>query len=108
MLHIVDDVLLLASAAVGSLEPLPPLVPAEHVRGWVLTDACRYFEFRIIHCDNQAERAVLTAEVIHTGRLRDFFGFNRAKHAVVDWLQGGLRARRSLPGALRSKPSIAS
>ncbi len=24
------------------------------------------------------------AEVVHTGRLRDFFGFNRAKHAIVE------------------------
>ena len=28
--------------------------------------------------------ATLTAEVVHAGRLRDFFGFNRAKHAVVE------------------------
>ena len=26
----------------------------------------------------------MEAEVVHTGRLRDFFGFNRAKHAVVE------------------------
>lgn len=84
VLHVVDDVLLLARAAVGALEVLPPLQPAEHVRGWVLRDACRYHEFRVMHCDDRNERAVLEAEVIHTGRLRDFFGFNRAKHAVVE------------------------
>ena len=67
VLHVTDDVLLLARAAVGTLDPLPPLVPAEHVRGWVLADACRYFEFRITRCDDSAERAVLEAEVIHTG-----------------------------------------
>jgi uncharacterized protein len=84
VLHVVDDVLLLARAAVGALETLPPLQPAEHMRGWVLRDACRYFEFRVTHADDRSERAVLEAEVIHTGRLRDFFGFNRAKHAVVE------------------------
>lgn len=84
VLHVVDDVLLLARAAVGALEPLPPLLPAGQVRGWILADACRYFEFRVTRCDGQAERAVLEAEVVHTGRLRDFFGFNRAKHAVVE------------------------
>jgi hypothetical protein len=26
----------------------------------------------------------MRAEVVHTGRLRDFFGFNRAKHAVIE------------------------
>jgi hypothetical protein len=83
VLHVVDDVLLLARAAVGSLEP-PPLVPATRVRGWVLADACRYYEFRITGCDESGERATFEAEVVHAGRLRDFFGFNRAKHAVVE------------------------
>jgi hypothetical protein len=39
--HVVDDVELLARAAVGKLEPLPALVPAARVRGWVLADCCR-------------------------------------------------------------------
>jgi hypothetical protein len=84
VLHVTDDVLLLARAAVGRLDPLPPLVPAERVRGWVLRDACRYYEFRVTACDDRAERARFDAEVVHAGRLRDLFGFNRAKHAVVE------------------------
>jgi hypothetical protein len=84
VLHVTDDVLLLARAAVGRLDPLPPVRPAEHVRGWVLTDACRYHEFRVLACDDREERAAFDAEVVHAGRLRDFFGFNRAKHAVVE------------------------
>ena len=84
VLHVTDDVLLLARAAVGALEPPPPLFPAERVRGWVLRDACRWFEFRVTRCDDAAERVTLEAEVVHAGRLRDFFGFNRAKHAVVE------------------------
>ncbi|HZY84663.1 MAG TPA: DUF447 domain-containing protein [Gemmataceae bacterium] len=84
VLHVTDDVLLLARAAVGRLEPLPPLVPAERVRGWVLRDACRYYEFRVTACDDRAERARFDAEVVRAGRLRDFFGLNRAKHAVVE------------------------
>src|SRR5262249_1369271 len=79
-----DDVLLLARAAIGALDPLPPLRPAEHVRGWVLADACRYHEFRITGGDDRQERARFEAIVVHTGRLRDFFGFNRAKHAVLE------------------------
>jgi hypothetical protein len=84
VLHVTDDVLVLARAAVGRLDPLPPVRPAEHVRGWVLTDACRFHEFRVTACDERQERAAFEAEVVHTGRLRDFFGFNRAKHAVVE------------------------
>src|SRR5947209_19180775 len=60
--HVTDDVLLLARAAVGTLDPLPPLVPAKVVRGRVLADACRWFEFRVTRCDDIAERAALEAE----------------------------------------------
>jgi hypothetical protein len=84
VLHVTDDVLLLARSALGPVEPPPPLMPAARVRGWVLRDACRYHEFRITSCDDRNERAELTAEVVHTGRLRDFFGLNRALHAVVE------------------------
>jgi hypothetical protein len=84
VLHITDDVLLLARAALGVLDPLPLLDRAGTIRGWVLQDACRYHEFRITARDDSTERATLEAEVLYTGRLRDFFGFNRAKHAVVE------------------------
>ncbi len=84
VLHVTDDVLLLARSALGMLEPMPPLVPAKRVRGWVLADACRYYEFRVVSHDDRSERARFEAEVVHIGRIRDFFGFNRAKHAVVE------------------------
>jgi hypothetical protein len=83
VLHVTDDVLLLARAAIGAVEPPPPTFPAHRVRGRVLADACRYYEFRITACDDREERTRMQAEVVHAGRLRDFFGFNRAKHAIV-------------------------
>ena len=84
VLHVTDDVLLLAKAALGKLEPLPPLAPAARVGGWVLADACRWYEFRITARDDHSERARFDAEVVHAGRGRDFFGFNRAMYAVVE------------------------
>jgi hypothetical protein len=84
VLHVIDDVLLLARSAVGVLDPMPPLRQASHVRGWILADACRFHEFRVSTYDERSERARFDVEVVHTGRLRDFFGFNRAKHAVVE------------------------
>ncbi len=84
VLHVTDDVLLLARAALGRLDPPPETFPAAHVRGFVLAGACRYFEFRVTRIDDSRERVHLEAEVVHAGRLRDFFGFNRAKHAVVE------------------------
>jgi hypothetical protein len=84
VLHITDDVLLLAQSALGALDPPPALRPATRVRGWVLTDTCRYHEFRVLSCDDKTERARFEVEVVHTDRVRDFFGFNRAKHAVLE------------------------
>ena len=84
VLHVTDDVLLLARAAVGPVVPPPPMLPASRVAGYILADACRYYEFRVVEMDESQERVRIEAEVVHTGRLRDFFGFNRAKHAVVE------------------------
>jgi hypothetical protein len=84
VLHVTDDVLLLARAALGPVEPAPPLIPAAHVRGVILADACRYYEFVVRTLDESEQRVRIEAEVVHAGRLRDFFGFNRAKHAVVE------------------------
>ncbi|MCC6418511.1 MAG: DUF447 family protein [Gemmataceae bacterium] len=84
VLHVTDDVLLLARAALGPVEPPPPVFAAERVRGFVLRDACRYYEFRVATLDDSQERVRIEAEVVYAGRLRDFFGFNRAKHAVVE------------------------
>src|SRR5581483_6887424 len=66
------------------VEPPPPVFAAERVRGSVLQGACRYYEFRVAELDEREERVRIEAEVVHEGRLRDFFGFNRAKHAVVE------------------------
>jgi uncharacterized protein len=82
--HVVDDVLLLARAAIGFLPETPPTFPAEKVPGSVLVQACRWYEFEIEERDDSTDRAEVRARVVHVGRLRDFFGFNRAKHAVLE------------------------
>jgi hypothetical protein len=84
VLHVTDDVLLLARAALGRVEPPPALIPAARVGGFVLGDCCRFYEFRVRSMDESEERVRIEGEVVHAGRLRDFFGFNRAKHAVVE------------------------
>ncbi len=82
--HVVDDVLLLARSAVGLLAKAPPTFPAEKISGEVLADCCRWYEFEIREFDDAQERAQLLAQVVQAGRVRDFFGFNRAKHAVLE------------------------
>jgi hypothetical protein len=84
VLHVTDDALLLAKAAIGAVEVFPPVRPAERVRGVVLADSCRHYEFVVRSMDASTERVSVEAEVVHAGHTRDFFGFNRAKHAVVE------------------------
>ncbi|QDV49167.1 DUF447 domain-containing protein [Gimesia fumaroli] len=84
VLHVVDDVLLLAKAAIGQLDELPETFPAEKIDGKVLQSACRWYEFEIESIDETAARTVMQATVVHQGRIRDYFGLNRAKHAVLE------------------------
>jgi hypothetical protein len=83
VLHVTDDALLIARAALGAAD-LPPVRPAERVGGFVLADCCRHHEFRVKSVDSSGERVHIEAEVVHTARHRDFWGFNRAKHAVIE------------------------
>ena len=80
--HVTDDVDLIARACVGEVQP--PMREADQVRGKILTDACRYYEFRVVDLDDREDRTRIEVEVIAKGRQRDFFGFNRAKHAVIE------------------------
>lgn len=80
--HVVDDVELLARSAVGQVDV--PVRRAHRVDGYYLPGACRFYEFRVLEIDDREERAFIRTDVIHSERLRDFFGFNRARHAVVE------------------------
>jgi len=82
--HVTDDVLLIAQAAVGTVDPFPELRPAPEIEGWILQDSCRWYAFRVRDWDVQELRDRVLAEVVAQGRQRDFFGFNRAKHAVLE------------------------
>jgi hypothetical protein len=82
--HLTDDVLLLARVVAGRLDEPPQTQAATRVRGHVLADACRAYEFRVAADDRSAERAQLVARVALERDLRPFLGFNRAAHAVVE------------------------
>ncbi|MFO0866067.1 MAG: DUF447 family protein [Gemmataceae bacterium] len=82
--HVTDDVLLLAQAAVGEVQPLPEVERATYILGYMLSDAARFYEFRVTRVDDSQDRTSIEAEVVHSGNRRDLFGFNRAKHAVLE------------------------
>ncbi|HQR06410.1 MAG TPA: DUF447 family protein [Gemmatales bacterium] len=82
--HVVDDVLFLAQAAVGQIEPVPIMIMSDHVNGYILRDACRFFAFQVDRLDDSQDRAEIDVSIIRDGRMRDHFGFNRAMFAVVE------------------------
>ena len=84
VLHVTDDVLLIAGAAINRLDERPETFPATSVEGAVLASTCRWYEFQVTELDDREERTRIEARVVHVGRQRDFFGFNRAKHAVIE------------------------
>ena len=86
VLHVDDNVELFARAAVGKLKTdnLPPLTKAEKIDGHIIQSACRAYEFEVESIDESGPRMSLICEIVKAHRLRDFFGFNRAKHAVIE------------------------
>ncbi len=76
--HVTDDVELFAQAALGEPAPLPSL------DGLILTDACRWYDFETVSLDDSQERTQIVAKTRNSGRHREFLGFNRAKHAVLE------------------------
>ena len=82
--HVTDDVELLARSAMNQIETPPKLFEAEAIEGKIIADACRWYDMRVRSIEDAQEPARIVAEVVAQGRLRDFFGFNRAKHAVVE------------------------
>ena len=77
-----DNVLVFARCAVG--EAAFPTFPASQVRGAVLADTCHWRELVVEAAERAQERARFACRVVHEGRVRDFAGLNRAKHAVIE------------------------
>ena len=82
VVNFTDNVLLFARCAVESCQP--PHREAQRVRGKVLEDACTWMEFVVESKDLTEDRGLFRGRVVGTGRLRDFVGFNRARHAVIE------------------------
>jgi hypothetical protein len=82
--HVTDDVELIAHAALGTPDPLPEMTTVPGVEGKILTGACRWYSLQVAALDDRNEPTEILCEVVAQGRLRDFLGFNRAKHAVLE------------------------
>jgi len=82
VVNLIDDVGLFARAAIGN--PDYPVVQAVAVQGVVLRDACSWRELSVRSVDNTPPRSRIESSVVHHGVRREFIGFNRARHAVLE------------------------
>jgi hypothetical protein len=82
VVNLIDDVRVFALAAVAN--PQYETVPAVAVRGVVLADCCSWREVERRAIDSTPPRSRIEMGVVHRGTRREFIGFNRARHAVLE------------------------
>jgi hypothetical protein len=82
LVNLTDDVRIFARAAISN--PQYPTIPAAVVRGVVLADCCSWREIEVRSIDSTPPRSRIETAVVHHGSRREFIGFNRARHAVLE------------------------
>ena len=82
IVNLTDDVRVFAQAAISN--PVYATVPANVVRGVVLADCCSWRELEVRTVDSTPPRSRIETSIVHRGFRRDFIGFNRAAHAVLE------------------------
>lgn len=82
VVNLTDKVLLFAQSAIAS--PVFPTRPATKIEGVVLEDVCSWREVEVESVEAHEPRARITTRVVYHGFAREFLGFNRARHAVLE------------------------
>ena len=99
--HVVDDPLLLAAAVLGLCNTRDKLADFEDILGvdeihqlasaqfkeevgWVLDLSCRSFALAVVTWDVSNPRAVAVCSLIQREENHPFWGWNRAKHSILE------------------------
>ncbi len=90
--HVVDDVVPVVQAALGLCVDLefarrPSLVGGQldaEQGVWVIPTACHWYHLRIAAWDVSQPRSEAIASVMQHQAMRPFWGWNRAKHAILE------------------------
>jgi hypothetical protein len=101
VVNLTDDILLFTEAALG--DPHPPTRPSATVAGAVLANACSWREVTVEAIDDEGPRARVTTQVVDRGTGREFIGFSRACHAVLEASIIASRARWLPPENIRAE-----
>lgn len=82
VINLVDDVRVFARAAISN--PSYATTGAVSVTGVRLADCCSWREVTVGRVDSTPPRSRIETNVVHRGVVREFIGFNRAAHAVLE------------------------
>jgi uncharacterized protein len=82
VVNLTDDVRVFANAAISN--PEYPTTAAIKVRGVVLAGCCSWREVEVRAIDSTPPRSRIDTQIVHRGFQREFIGFNRARHAVLE------------------------
>jgi uncharacterized protein len=80
--HVIDDVVPLVQSALSISTQLTYHPTPEE--GWVIDTACHWYCLRAADWDLSQDRSQVTCEMASNGQLRPFWGWNRAKHAILE------------------------
>jgi hypothetical protein len=84
VIHVTDDVSMFAKAAVGKVEPDGLVEQFKSTLWWPLIDCHRWFAVEVQTISETSKRIDVRCKVVESCLVRPFFGFNRAKHAVIE------------------------
>jgi hypothetical protein len=101
VVNLTDDVMLFAQGATGDVTF--PHGPAVVVRGAVLDAACSWREVAVVSVDDSPPRSRIVTRVVHRGFRREFLGFNRARHAVLEAAIVATRTHLIPPAEVRAE-----
>jgi hypothetical protein len=82
VVNFTDDALAYVESALYNA--VLPSFPAKTAPGVVYRDACAWQELAVESEAGSDERAELKCRVLYKGRQKDFIGFCRASHAVIE------------------------
>ncbi len=107
VIHVTDDVLLLARAATNTIPPdeLTTMVRAiaSQPGCYALTDACRWYAVRVRSWQQHPQRPQVDCDIVEQSTQRDFFGWNRGQYAVLETAIMATRLHLIAPEIVRSQ-----
>lgn len=102
VINLTDDALLFAQAVIHHPASVAPATtPAIRIRGAVLDVALSWREVEVVGIDDTPPRSRIVTRVVHRGTRREWVGFNRARHAVLEAAILATRTHLIAPEELR-------